>query len=531
MEFMDRIRRRAQERRIEAWLENRRYCFAQHDMDLANQAGAGYRSDNNNALQALATISSGATAPATMFAYMLWADTTSGLLKQRNAANNGWLVRSTLAETFVIDRASNTILASGDFARTFRATAGFTQTLTAAATLGDGWLCYYRVESGATITFDPNGSENIDSATTKSVVGPSSGVIFCNGSAFFTVSFTGTGTVNAASLTGSAIGFVGMINGTIVTSRAANAETIAIKTLAGVDPSASDPVIFVFRNATAGNGDYVFLAATAALSITISSGSTMGATNSVLFRLWLTVFNDGSTLRLGVVNCLSGTSIMALKDDDLLSSTAEGGAGGADSAQVIYTGTAVTNKALRVLGYLEYTLAAVGTWNAAPTKIQLFGPGVPLANQVVQTRIVKTGTVATGTTQIPADDTIPTNAEGTAWGAMDNIITPTSAANILSCTISTECANSSSGANLQLALYQDSSAAIAATRTRSTAVNAEATITMFYSKLAGATSATTFKVRFGPDGTGGTMTVLGTNGNGAYGGVCPAIHQIEEIMA
>lgn len=63
----------------------------QHSMNIANQAGASFRADLNNALQALAGSNSGAAAPATTYAYQFWADTTNGLLKQRNAANTAWI--------------------------------------------------------------------------------------------------------------------------------------------------------------------------------------------------------------------------------------------------------------------------------------------------------------------------------------------------------------------------------------------------------------------------------------------------------
>lgn len=92
----------------------------------------------------------------------------------------------------VTDRASNTILAAADIGKVFRATAGFTQTLTAAATMADGWWCGYRVESGATVVVDPNGAELIDGASTKSIVGPASGFIWCNGAAFYTIGFPTT---------------------------------------------------------------------------------------------------------------------------------------------------------------------------------------------------------------------------------------------------------------------------------------------------------------------------------------------------
>lgn len=71
--------------------------MSQHDMDLANAAGAAFRADANLALLALVSQNSGATAPATTFAYMLWADTTAGILKQRNAANSAWINLLTLA--------------------------------------------------------------------------------------------------------------------------------------------------------------------------------------------------------------------------------------------------------------------------------------------------------------------------------------------------------------------------------------------------------------------------------------------------
>jgi len=64
----------------------------QHDGVIANASGAAVRQDLNNALQALLSNSSGATAPATTYAFQFWADTTAGQLKQRNSANDAWIV-------------------------------------------------------------------------------------------------------------------------------------------------------------------------------------------------------------------------------------------------------------------------------------------------------------------------------------------------------------------------------------------------------------------------------------------------------
>ena len=81
--------------------------MAQHDMDIANQAFAATRADINSALGALVSNNSGATAPATTFPYMWWADTTAGVLKQRNAANSAWISVLNLATGFPIGAAAS----------------------------------------------------------------------------------------------------------------------------------------------------------------------------------------------------------------------------------------------------------------------------------------------------------------------------------------------------------------------------------------------------------------------------------------
>lgn len=71
--------------------------MAQHDMNIANQGFPAFRSDLNSALSAIISNSSGATEPSTTVAYQFWADTTNDLLKQRNAANDGWVSILTLS--------------------------------------------------------------------------------------------------------------------------------------------------------------------------------------------------------------------------------------------------------------------------------------------------------------------------------------------------------------------------------------------------------------------------------------------------
>jgi hypothetical protein len=72
--------------------------MAQHDYVIANQSGAAFRADLNNGLAAIVSQNSGSSQPSTTYAYQWWADTTTGLLKIRNAANNAWITIGTLAD-------------------------------------------------------------------------------------------------------------------------------------------------------------------------------------------------------------------------------------------------------------------------------------------------------------------------------------------------------------------------------------------------------------------------------------------------
>ena len=65
--------------------------MSQHDFDIANQGFAAFRTDLNNALKALGSLSSGTTAPVTAYANQLWYETDTDTLWLRNEANSAWL--------------------------------------------------------------------------------------------------------------------------------------------------------------------------------------------------------------------------------------------------------------------------------------------------------------------------------------------------------------------------------------------------------------------------------------------------------
>lgn len=161
--------------------------MAQHDMIIDNASGYVVRQDVNTALQALAGLSSGTNAPTMTYAYQWWADTTAGVLRQRNAGNTGWVVRGSLAEGVVVSRSSNAQLTISDYGKTIVATGTWTQTFASASALGNGWYAAIRNAGAGVITLDPSGSEQIDGLTTITLGAGEACLIYSNGTALHTV--------------------------------------------------------------------------------------------------------------------------------------------------------------------------------------------------------------------------------------------------------------------------------------------------------------------------------------------------------
>lgn len=145
---------------------------------------------------------------------------------------------------------------------------------------------------------------------------------------------------------------------------------------------------------------------------------------------------------------------------------------------------------------------------------------------MLQRVYTQTSSVATGTTQIPFDDTIPQNTEGTEF--MTCTITPKSALNILEIT-TTIILEESTPTQVTVALFQDSAAsALAAATGTPQGATAPITITYTHTMVAGTTSPTTFKVRAGM-GAAGTLTLNGYSGGRIYGGKAASSITIKEF--
>lgn len=70
-----------------------------HDYVIDNDTGANVRADINNVLAAIVSNNSSATAPPTTYPFMWWADTATGDLKIRDAANTSWVTVGSMATT------------------------------------------------------------------------------------------------------------------------------------------------------------------------------------------------------------------------------------------------------------------------------------------------------------------------------------------------------------------------------------------------------------------------------------------------
>ncbi len=173
-------------------------------------------------------------------------------------------------------------------------------------------------------------------------------------------------------------------------SVASNILTVAVKGNNGQDPGNSNPVLVAFRDSTIANGDPVWVAITSALSINTNAvGASLGAgSSSTPFRFWVVAFNNGGTAVPALINCVGSGQIFALDETSVQSTTPMSAS--ATSAGVFYTpnGTTLTNCALRILGYVEYStgLTTAGTFATPPTKVQLYGPGVKKPGDPGQTK-------------------------------------------------------------------------------------------------------------------------------------------------
>ena len=257
---------------------------------------------------------------------------------------------------------------------------------------------------------------------------------------------------------------------------------------------------------------------------------------------------DGGAIAVGAASTLTGTTLASNVVSSSLTSLGTITSLVATSATI--SGGAIT-------GITDLTVADGGTGNSSATAyaVQCGGTTSAAAHQsiasvgtagqvltsngasnlptfqtggaVIQMVSTQSGAVATGTTVIPQDDTIPQNTEGDEY--MTRAITPLSASNNLKITVTWCGASSNAQTSFVVALFQDSTAnALAVVAGPITTDNYTNTFSFTHIMAAGTTSSTTFKVRAGGAGAA-TTTFNGSAGARRYGGVAASSIVVEEF--
>jgi hypothetical protein len=119
-----------------------------------------------------------------------------------------------------------------------------------------------------------------------------------------------------------------------------------------------------FRSTTLGNGTVTTVTGTPA-NLVVPASATLGTVNNIQSRLLVLALNNAGTIELAVVNLAGGVQ---LDETNLLTTTAI--SSGSTSSSTVYSTSARTSVAYRVIGSIDSTQTTAGTWAAAPSLIQ-----------------------------------------------------------------------------------------------------------------------------------------------------------------
>lgn len=325
-------------------------------------------------------------------------------------------------------------------------------------------------------------------------------------------------------------------NASLNASVAANVLTVALKNASGSDCSISSPATIAFRSTTSNSGAFSVRTVTAALSMTVSATSTLGFANSESGRIHVGLIDNAGTVEMCLWRALSGLDLVMFPEWQLQSTTAEGGAGAADSAATLYSTTARTGVAFRYLGSFEIQYGTA-LWSNAPTLVQTAtrysprpGDRLTLRTSYTGLLITSSGALATVTTVVPLDDTIPTATEGQE--VLSLTYAPISAVNILKLNFNLQVAVASPSVASVGFLNKDAGSAVSAIQAfgDNGAGNAGRILSAQYMSTAAATTASVWRVRFGPV-SAATGYVNGSGGTRLFGGTDMSYVQLEEYFS
>jgi hypothetical protein len=349
--------------------------MSQSDFNIDNVSRSLFRAENNTALQALASLSSGATEPTTPYAYQLWADTSSGLLKLRNAANTDWIAKGLLSAVDWGYLASSGGTVSGDVILSGSSLIETEGASVTAASTTDIWATdgnTIHITGNTTITsfgtapqagawmklvFD--GTPQLTQSADLNLNAGGSNIAIEAGDIAFVYADTATQMdVIVHRKSGlSVVGAQGFKLPDVDASVAANALTVTI-----------NPINLDFRSTTLTDGTPVNRSLLSPSSLVVPNTATLGTVNAISARLAILAIDNAGTIEPAIVNLAGGNN---LDETNLISTTALSAS--SDSANVIYSTTARTNVAFRVVGFIDISEAAAGVWASNPTLVQPAG--------------------------------------------------------------------------------------------------------------------------------------------------------------
>lgn len=151
---------------------------------------------------------------------------------------------------------------------------------------------------------------------------------------------------------------------TISLSKSTPIQPFTATASAGAMTVTLQPTSIDFRATTLSSGVVTTVDIATAITLVVPSGATLGATATYAASLAVVAINNAGTVVLGIVNIGGGVD---LSETGVISSTLVGA--GSDLSTVIYSASAQTSKAYRVIGYIESTQAVAGTW-VTPSLVQ-----------------------------------------------------------------------------------------------------------------------------------------------------------------
>ena len=363
-------------------------------------------------------------------------------------------------------------------------------------------------------------SQNTDGTIKDTVVAAGTGATVDYATGVFTVGSTPDGAGNTQNL--------GLIVNT--GSPVSNAFTVRLVQRTLSTCTSSSPARVSFRNGTQTTGDYAIVTATDNVALTASVGSSFGFGSSEAGRIYFYAINANPGAANSVIELAMAKK--AIFDESLLhSTTAEGGAGAADSDLVLYSTTARSNVPVRCVGYMDITSAATaGNWANAPTVLHLMGPGTKRTGDIVHRIATYTYAQLTGTTTTPWDTTPPLISEGNPVLAVG--FAASSAVNPVRVhTSGLYYAPAGGGERITVALHIASLSAIAATAMYAdTASNKTIPLDYVFATGTGTIASQTYSLRAGSSGAG-TFRVNGEGVGGQLYSTAFTWMEITEYMA